>query len=267
MVLVGRPLLDLQDPATVASALNHTKPHLIINAAAYTAVDQAESEFDLAMAINRDGARAVAASATELSVPIIHLSTDYVFSGERGEPMLESDETGPQTAYGASKLAGEIAVAEAAEQHLIFRTAWVHSPFGHNFTKTMLRLAGERERLGVVNDQFGSPTYAVHLAAALLTIATRIETGQSVAWGTYHLTNRGLCTWYEFAGEIFSASRKLSGPSAIVDPVSTADYPTPARRPANSVLDCTKAEEHLQVTLPNWRDGVRDCVGRLLEPF
>ena len=262
---VGRPGLDLCNASTITRAMTDFRPDVIINSAAYTAVDKAESEAPAALALNRDGARMLAEAAAKRGAAIIHISTDYVFDGSKPTPYVEDDPTAPLNVYGRSKLEGEQALAEANPRHVIARTSWVYSPTGANFVKTMLRLAGERKELRIVDDQIGNPTYAPHLAKALLQIARSVledEPGQR--WGTYHLAGSGTVSWCGFAREIFRVSATLGGPSADVAPIATADYPTPARRPANSRLDCSKAESTFGVVLPDWRAGVHDCVVRLL---
>ena len=262
---VGRPGLDLCEAATITRAMTDFRPDVIINSAAYTAVDKAESEAPAAFALNRDGARLLAEAAAKRGAAIIHISTDYVFDGSKPTPYLEDDPTAPLNVYGRSKLEGEQALARANARHVIARTSWVHSPTGTNFVKTMLRLAGERAQVNVVDDQVGSPTYAPHLAKALLEIASSVskEPGEE-RWGIYHLTGAGAVSWCEFAREVFRASAALGGPSAQVLPIATLDYPTPAPRPMNSRLDCGKAQRAFGVALPDWREGVRDCVARLL---
>lgn len=262
---VGRPGLDLCNAATITRAMTDFKPDVIINSAAYTAVDRAESEPQAAFALNRDGARMLAEAAKRRGAAIVHISTDYVFDGSKPAPYVEDDPTAPINVYGCSKLEGEQALAEANPRHVIARTSWVHSSTGANFVKTMLRLAGERKELRIVDDQTGNPTYAPHLAKALLEVAGRVSaTACEPPWGTYHLAGAGAVSWCGLAREVFRASAALGGPSADVIAISTADYPTPAPRPANSRLDCSKAERKLGVTLPDWRDGVRECVARLL---
>ena len=201
-------------------------------------------------------------------MPIIHVSTDYVFDGTKPGPYVETDATNPRCVYGASKAAGELAVAAANPHHIILRTAWVHSPFGQNFVKTMLRLAAGRPRLGVVADQLGNPTYAPHLATAILDIAARLEGLSSGAgpWGVFHATGSGETTWHGLACEVFACSRALGGPTAEVDPIATSAYPTPAARPANSRLDGAKLAAAFGVRLPPWQEGVADNVKRLLQP-
>lgn len=264
---VGRPALDICEAKTIERAMVNTRPDVVINSAAYTAVDKAESEAAQAFAMNRDGARALAEAAAKAGIPIIHISTDYVFDGEKETPYAEDDVTGPVTVYGKSKLEGEDAVRAANPRHVIVRTAWVHSPGGNNFVKTMLRLAGERDHLRVVADQSGNPTYAPHLSSAILDIARQIS-GQSESfggWGLYHAAGTGVTTWHGLASEVMRASGELGGPSVPVQPIATADYPTPAKRPANSALDCSKLQRTFGVTLPSWQDGAATCVRRLLD--
>jgi dTDP-4-dehydrorhamnose reductase len=240
-------------------------PDVIINSAAYTAVDKAESEQEAAFALNRTGAGLLAEEAAKRGAAIIHISTDYVFDGRKSVPYVETDAVAPQNIYGQSKLQGEQAVRQMNPEHVIARTAWVYSATGSNFVKTMLRLAGERDSLRVVDDQIGNPTYAPHLAQALLEIARKVRHApRDDQWGTYHLAGLGDVSWCGFAREVFRVSAELGGPSASVTPISTADYPTPAARPKNSRLDCSKAKQMFGVALPDWREGVRECVTRLL---
>jgi dTDP-4-dehydrorhamnose reductase len=263
---VGRPGLDLCNAATIKRAMTDFRPDVIINSAAYTAVDKAESEQEAAFALNRTGAGLLAEEAAKRGAAIIHISTDYVFDGQKPAPYVETDSVAPQNVYGQSKLQGEQAVRQVNDKHIIARTAWVYSATGANFVKTMLRLAGERGSLRVVDDQTGNPTYAPHLAKALLEIARKVRhEPRDEQWGTYHLAGRGEVTWCGFAREVFRVSAEHGGPSATVMPIITAEYPTPAARPKNSRLDCNKAEQAFGVTLPDWREGVRECVARLLQ--
>jgi dTDP-4-dehydrorhamnose reductase len=263
---IGRPELDLLAPATVFQAIDRLAPNVVINAAAYTAVDKAESEPKLAYAINAEGAQQVAQACAQHDIPLIHLSTDYVFGDGAKGRFGEDDPTAPLGVYGHSKLEGERRVADCCEKHLILRTAWVHSPFGHNFVATMLRLAKSRPELGVVADRVGSPTYALHLAGAILAIARKItpSPAQAVPWGVYHAAGSGEATWYRFAQEAFSISDRLNGPVARLRPITTAEYPTAARRPADSRLDCSKCAYVFGVRLPDWKIGVAECVARLV---
>jgi dTDP-4-dehydrorhamnose reductase len=261
---LGRPQLDLTDAATIARAMSDTRPDLVVNAAAYTAVDKAESDNAAAFAINRDGAGALAAAAKAAGCPIIHVSTDYVFDGTKAEPYVETDPTNPTGVYARSKLEGEAAVASANPEHLILRTAWVFAAYGNNFLRTMLRLARERPQLRVVADQRGNPTFAPHLADAILAIAAQLGPGGSARrWGIYHASASGETTWAGFATAIVAAGARLGLPQVPVTPITTAEYPTPARRPANSRLDCGKLERAFGVRLPPWQQGMEACIDQL----
>ena len=266
IVALGRPDLDITDPASVMRAIESERPDAVVNAAAYTAVDAAETDEDAAMALNRDGPMHLARATAEVGAPIVHISTDYVFGGDADGPYRETDETDPQGAYGRTKLAGEHAVAEANPAHIILRTAWVHSPFGKNFVRTMLRLAEERDEVRVVGDQHGNPTYAPDIAdgiAAALRHAK--EHAASRDWaGVHHMVSEGETTWAGLAEAVFAASAARGGPSAKVAAIPATEYPTPAKRPANSRLDTTRFRTTFGHTLPHWRDGVERCVERLL---
>jgi dTDP-4-dehydrorhamnose reductase len=268
IVAVGRPDLNLADLATIERAIVAAVPALVVSAGAYTAVDKAESEPQVVRAINGDGPGVVAATCARLCIPVIHISTDYVFDGAKATPYAESDPTGPLNVYGRSKLEGEQQVAANCRHHVILRTSWLYSPFGQNFVKTMLRLAKTKPEIGVVNDQTGSPTYTLHLAQAILTIANRLvsEPERGGVAGIYNVAGRGATTWCGFAEEIFRCSHALGGPGARVRPIATAAYPTPARRPANSRLECAKVERVFGISLPSWIEGTRDCVARLVRP-
>lgn len=268
IVALGRPELDLTaDPATIAAALTAARPDAIVSAAAYTAVDKAEADADLAFQVNAKGAGAVASAAAALGVPLVHLSTDYVFEGSKDSPYTEDDPTGPTGVYGASKLAGERAVLDAHANSAILRTAWVYSPFGANFVKTMLRLAADRDEVAVVADQRGSPTSALDIADGILAVVSNLASRPDRELrGTFHLTGAGEASWAEFAQEIFAASAEAGGPSARVRHIGTADYPTPARRPANSRLDCSKLAQAHGVQLPDWRGSTKQVVRRLVAP-
>lgn len=266
IVALGRPELDLADPATILPALEAVQPDLIVSAAASTAVDRAEEEIEAAYAVNAAGAGAVAQAANRLGVPVVHLSTDYVFNGRKSEPYVESDPTDPLGVYGGSKLAGEVAVQAACANSVILRTAWVYSPFGNNFVKTMLRLAGQREELGVVADQLGNPTSALDIADGVLAVARNLCTDPSSALrGIFHMTGAGEASWADFAEAIFAVSARLGGPCARVKHITTAEYPTPAPRPANSRLDCGKLKSLHGVRLPEWQGAMEIVVTRLLQ--
>jgi dTDP-4-dehydrorhamnose reductase len=260
---------DITDPVAVDMVIGRHKPGLVINLAAYTAVDRAESEPELAWAVNCGGAANVAAACSETGTPLIHLSTDYVFDGYKNEPYREADPVNPLNVYGRSKEAGERAVRRAAAHHVILRTAWVYGAHGSNFVKTMLRLGAERSVLRVVADQRGCPTAAADIASILITIACQIERG-SAEWGTFHFVGGGSTSWNGFAEEIvkqaeaFGAWRDRSSPR--VEPITTDQYNAPARRPMNSQLDCRKAAAVYGISPPPWQSSlaavVRELVGQ-----
>ncbi len=264
--LVGRPELDLADPGSVARALAGRRADAVVNAAAYTAVDRAESEEALATAINGPGAGAVAAAARAIGAPVLHLSTDFVFDGALDRPYREDDAPRPTSAYGRSKLVGEGAVAAANEAHIILRTAWVYSPFGANFVKTMLRFGETRAEVGVVADQWGSPTSALDIADALIAIAKRCAIAKRVEdyAGLYHASGAGEATWADFAEAIFELAQRQGRKRVTVRRITTADYPTAARRPANSRLDNAKLARVFGLRLPAWRESLQPVVSRLI---
>lgn len=264
IIAIGRPVLDLTNSASVASALEAALPDVIVSAAAYTAVDKAESESDLAYAVNHDGPRAIAHAANALGVPLIHISTDYVFDGSSHRPYVENDPTNPTGVYGASKLAGEKVILNTHENSAVLRVAWVYSPFGANFVKTMLRLAEDRDEVSVVADQVGNPTSALAIADGLLRVATNLVADKSRSLrGIFHMTATGEASWADFARTIFKASAARGGPTASVRPIGTIDYPTPATRPANSRLDCARIAEVHGVTLPDWHASLNEVMDRL----
>ena len=247
--------LDITDAAQVATTVDRLQPQLIINAAAYTAVDKAESDAERAWAVNRDGVAHLALAAERLGIPVLHISTDYVFAGDAQAPYRENDPTGPTGVYGASKLGGEVILATSCSRHLVLRTSWVFGSHGHNFVKTMLRLGDEREELRVVADQRGCPTSAASIASALWLLACRYRDQSSLPWGTYHFCGTPACSWHEFAMEIFRQTVELGllRHAPRVRPITTAEYPTPAIRPAWSVLDCSKIHDLLGIAQPEWR--------------
>jgi len=266
VIALRRPELDLADHRTIAPALRAARPDVIVNAAAYTAVDQAESEPELAMRINGQAAGEAARAAAVLGIPVIQLSTDYVFDGTLARPYREDDATGPISAYGASKLAGEQAVAAATANHAVLRTAWIYSPFGKNFVKTMLRLAETRDEVGVVADQAGCPTSALDIADAVFAVARNLveRPDDASLRGIFHMTAAGEAVWADVAEAIFAEQVRLGGKPVAVKRIATVDYPTPARRPANSRLDSTKLAVTHGVSMPQWQDSLSACVGRLL---
>lgn len=267
IVRLGRPDFDLARPDGMRAALEKHRPDIVVSAAAYTAVDQAETEPELAMAVNGTAPGVIAGAAAEFGLPIVHLSTDYVFDGLKPTPYLETDPTGPQGAYGRTKLAGEAAVAAANPRHVILRTAWVYAHGGKNFVRTMLRLAADRPELRVVSDQLGCPTYATDLARAILALAGQLPARPAgdAGYGVFHASGTGDTSWAGFASAIFALSAAQGGPAARVIPIATADYPTPARRPANSRLDCNKLHAIYGLRQPHWHDGLQRCLAQLVE--
>lgn len=266
MVRVGRPDFDFDRPETIESCFAEVKPWLVVNAAAYTAVDAAETDAEAAYRANRDGPATLARLCAGAGVPLIHISTDYVFDGTKPAPYVEADPTGPQGVYGASKLAGEQAVLASGAQAVILRTAWVYAPTGKNFVRTMLNLARTRDTLGVVADQQGCPTAASDLADAIMAIASRIAvTGWDDSYGgVFHAAGTGETTWHGLAMAVFEASARHGGKVPVVNAIPTAAYPTPAKRPANSRLDCTRLEQVFGVRLPAWRDSVDRTVAAIM---
>ncbi|MDT4827427.1 dTDP-4-dehydrorhamnose reductase [compost metagenome] len=262
---LGSSELDISNGEQVQEAIARLRPQLIINAAAYTAVDKAESEPQRAYAVNRDGVANLAKAAADASAPLLHISTDYVFVGDANEPYREGDATGPTGVYGASKLAGEQALADLCAQHLILRTSWVFGVHGNNFVKTMLRLGRERSELGVVADQRGCPTSAASIAEALWRVAVQIREQGTAAWGIYHFSGAPACTWHEFALEIFQQTQTLGmiERQPLVKAIATHDYPTPAKRPAWSVMDCRKFEHTFGIAVPDWRHDLMDVLQEL----
>lgn len=266
IVAIGRPRLDLAEPATILPALKDAAPDFIVNAAAYTAVDLAESDEPLALRINGEGAGAVAEAARALNVPIIHLSTDYVFDGSLDRPYREDDTTAPINAYGRTKLAGESAVAAATPAHVILRTAWVYSPFGRNFVRTMLHLGASRSSVNVVADQLGHPTSALAIADAIFAIAATLKAEPAAArFGLFHLSGTGEASWADFAQAIFADAERHGRAPVAVNRIASADYKTAAERPKNSRLDNGKLARIYGVTLPPWQVSLVEVVTRLLE--
>lgn len=249
----GRPELDLSSIDSVAGFFRDAQPTLVVNAAAYTAVDKAESEPEAAFAANAGAPALLATLCNHFKLPLIHYSTDYVFDGLKRTPYTEDDAIDPLGVYGASKAAGEAAVRATCPAHIILRTAWVYAPAGANFVRTMLRLGGDRDVLRVVDDQRGAPTSAIDIANATLDIAERIASGGETAWGTYHLTASGETTWHGFAAEIFKLAAAGGLKTPRLEAITTAEYPTPARRPAYSVLGTAKIRDLFGIRLPEWQ--------------
>jgi dTDP-4-dehydrorhamnose reductase len=256
--------LDIADGRAVRQAVLQSDAAVIVNAAAYTAVDKAESEQARAFAVNRDGTANLAAACAEADIPFIHVSTDYVFDGSKDTPYTEEDPVHPMSVYGASKEAGERVLRDTWPRHVILRTAWVYSVFGNNFVKTMLRLARERDGLKVVADQRGCPTAAGDIAETILKIVQHIAGEGEIPWGTYHYCGAGSTTWHGFAEAVMALAAPVLGRVVPVVPITTADYPTPAKRPANSVLDCSKIREKLGIESRPWHDSLQGVVTELL---
>jgi dTDP-4-dehydrorhamnose reductase len=264
IVAMDRRGLDLSDLDRIRTVVREVRPTLIINAAAYTAVDRAESEPDLAMCINGEAPGVLAEEAARLHAPLIHFSTDYVFNGTKDGSYTEEDATDPQNVYGVSKLAGERAIAAVGGAHLIFRTSWVYGARGRNFMLTMLRLATERKELRIVGDQFGAPTWAMTIATMTAhVVAQGCAATEASEWyeersGIYHLTASGATSWFGFASAIFELARADVIPK--LESITTAEYPTPAVRPANSRLSNEKLAAVFGIRAPDWSDALRWCI-------
>ena len=264
VVATGRPEADLKRPDSLATALARHGPAMVVNAGAYTAVDDAEGSREEAFAINAAGAGHLARACAQASVPLIHMSSDYVFDGKASRPYREDDAIAPLSAYGASKAEGEAEVREAGGRHVIFRTSWLYSEGGRNFLTTMLRLGRERPELAIVDDQMGSPTYAADVAEAIARIVeTVLDRPGDDVWGTCHFASAGSTTWFGFAGEIFARAGARGWPAPRLKPITTAEYPTPARRPSYSVLDSGRTARVFGVTAPDWREALWRCMARI----
>jgi dTDP-4-dehydrorhamnose reductase len=263
---VSRPEFDFESRESVAACVTATNPSLVINAAAYTAVDAAETNEAAARAGNHTGPLQLAELCAGANIPLLHVSTDYVFDGEKGAPYVETDATNPTGVYGATKRDGEVAILATDAPAMIFRTAWVYAAHGKNFARTMLAAARRRPDLRVVADQRGTPTAAPDLAAALLTVAARLlAEGWQPAWrGIFHATGDGETSWHGFATEIFRLSAALGEPTPTLAGITTADWPTPARRPADSRLACTKLRDQLGIALPDWHSSLPSIVKALI---
>lgn len=265
VVLGGRPDVDIIDADSISRFLDHVRPALVVNASAYTAVDQAEIQPEAAFRVNVEGVGQLAGVCERMALPLVHISSDFVFDGSKGQPYVESDPIAPLSVYGATKAAGEAALRQRLAEHVILRTSWVYGAHGSNFVKTMLRLGAERLELGVVDDQRGSPTHARDLAAAILEIAPQlIGPGSAPLWGTYHLTGSYQVTWHGFAAEIFRQAALRGAKVPRLRAIATAEYPTPARRPAYSVLDNRKFNDAFGIALPDWRASLAACLDELV---
>jgi dTDP-4-dehydrorhamnose reductase len=266
VLTLARPEVDLTRPHDLTDILAALRPQAVVSAAAYTAVDLAESEPVLAYQINANGAEALAQATARLKIPIVHLSTDYVFDGALDRPYCEDDPPCPINVYGLSKLRGEQLVAAANPNHVILRTAWVYSPFGKNFVRTMLSLAGTRDEISVVSDQRGSPSNALDIADGIFNVLCNLiaRPDDAAIRGVFHMTGGGETNWAEFAMAIFAASATCNGPCSHVRAIASSAYPTAARRPANSRLDNSKLARSHGVRLPLWRDSVPETVSQIL---
>lgn len=269
---LNREQLDLSDKDAIRRVVQAVKPDLIINPAAYTAVDKAESEPDLAYAINAIAPQILAEEATKLNAALIHFSTDYVYDGSKKVDYVETDAVNPLSIYGKSKLAGEKAIEAVNLPHLILRTSWVYGAYGKNFLKTIIRLAGERENLRIVADQFGAPTSSESIADAVTELLNAWQPGQESQTGVYHFTNQGRTSWHGFSREIVREYNRLAAIKnwnllkaevENIEAITTADYPTPAARPANSTLSNHKLQQTFDVMLPSWEQGLQNVVQSL----
>lgn len=264
MLGVAYPQTDISELSQVASVCAGCRPDLVVNAAAYTNVDGAESEPELAMAINKQGAANLARVCAEHKIPLFHISTDYVFDGTKTTPYLETDPVSPLGHYGRSKAAGEEAVRSVLEQHIIIRTSWLYGSHGHNFVKTILKLAMEKEEIRVVSDQHGSPTSAADLAAAILSMVDIFRQARTMDWGTYHYCGAGIVSWHGFTKSILATGRRYTQlKTTRVEPIKTADYPTRAARPAYSALDCSLIYQRFGISAKPWRDSLKSVVQEL----
>ena len=265
--LISREELDLAreglDATSVLARTFRGRPLVVVNAAAFTAVDRAETEVETSFTVNAKAPRAIARACAQLNFPIIHLSTDYVFSGTKSLPYREDDPVDPLNIYGQSKWQGEQAVRQSTARHVILRTSWVYSPFGSNFVRTMLRLSRERPELPVVADQRGSPTAASDVAEAILAIAAQLVSGTTAVYGTFHYCGKGECSWYQFALEIFAFAKRYGVATPHLVPITTAEYAAPAQRPMNSVLECGKLREVYGIDTRPWQLSLRTCIDEL----
>jgi dTDP-4-dehydrorhamnose reductase len=254
--------VDITDAAKIRGIIAATAPSLVVNAAGYTNVDRAESEAEAAFRANASGPQIIARACAAANLPIVHLSTDYVFDGTVSDPYRETDPIAPISTYGLSKAAGEAAVRSTIREHVILRTSWVYGVYGSNFLKTMLRLGAERDELKIVADQFGSPTGSADLAEAILTVAARVRDGAG-PWGTYHFCGTGVTTWHGFASEIFDTQVRFTGRRPKLLAIGSADYPCAAKRPVNSALDCSKFAMTFGFRAADWRQRTRSVVASL----
>ena len=262
VIAASRADLDISQAENVQQFMSQYQPDIVINAAAHTAVDKAEDEHDLAFTINRDGAANLAIACSKLNIPLLHISTDYVFDGTKTAPYNENDVVAPLGVYGESKWQGEEAIRQNLSHFLILRVAWVFGAQGNNFVKTMLRLAEDRDELNVVADQFGGPSPAKDIAQTLITLVEKFQQNKTLAWGTYHYCGKEKTTWYDFASEIFKQAFELGilNKQIKVNPITTAEYPTAAKRPENSMLDCSKLKTTFGINMPEWKEALKQVL-------
>ena len=260
------PEFNITDQPQVKKTLADFKPSIVINASAYTNVDMAETEPEIAYTVNSDGPANLAVSCDKNRIPIIHISTDYVFDGSKGQPYAESDPVSPLGIYGKSKEKGESKLRSILKQHIILRTSWLYSAYGNNFVKTMLKLGKEKEIIKVVSDQYGCPTCAADLAEAVVDISKQITQNFKIAWGTYHYCGLGITTWHEFAKAIFEiASQYQNYKVSSVEAITTAQYPTKTKRPAFSALDCGLFKKHFGINIKPWQESLEKTIERILK--
>ena len=258
--------LDITDLGKVDHIITHLQPDLVINTAAYTQVDKAESEAAVAFKVNKTGCTHLARICNKNHIPLVHISTDYVFDGRKGTPYIETDSISPLGVYGRSKAEGESEIRSILKEHIILRTSWLYGIYGQNFVKTMLNLATRKQKIRVVSDQYGSPTNAADLARAILTISDRLHPGSDVDWGTYHYCGQGVISWHTFAQKIMDLARLHGGiRTAHVEPVATADYPTRAVRPVYSALDCGRISKHFGLDPQPWQKSLEITIRKLLD--
>ena len=258
--------MDITDYEAVKTYIDLHQPACVINSAAYTQVDNAEVEQSLTFAVNKTGCSNLARICAENKIPLFHISTDYVFDGKKNAPYRETDPTSPIGVYGRSKTEGETEIRSKLKEHIILRTSWLYGVHGQNFVKTMLRLAGTGKRIRVVSDQYGAPTSAADLADAVLTMADKLRRSSAVDWGTYHYCGQGITSWYEFAEAIIELARPYGKiKTTQIEPITTADYPTKAKRPAFSALDCNLIKEHFGINPKPWRESLKTTIQRLFE--
>jgi len=260
LLALTRQELDITNENLVNETITNFKPHVIINAAAYTAVDKAENEEELAFAINSDGSKYLAKAANKVNAALIHISTDYVFEGNKSGLYLETDPVNPQGIYGKSKLAGELEVSKYCDKHIILRTAWVFGEHGNNFVKTMLRLGKERDALSIVSDQFGGPTYAGDIAKAIIKIVNKTEIDNNIKWGIYHYSGTPQVSWFEFAENIFIKAKNAGILENIpkLTAITTEEFPTLAKRPENSTLNCKAIKKEFGIMPSNWQEELNN---------